>query len=98
MSIAGVRRASRFDDPAPWSGAGRPSVSRPAMCRWRQSVEYAAVGELVELTIDGLSFRLGGVVRCMDRGSVLINLNPSAEIEQELVSVLSSERARSAAA
>ncbi|UFX45757.1 cache domain-containing protein [Bradyrhizobium sp. 41S5] len=58
----------------------------------------AAKGELVELAIDGLSFRLGGVVARMDPGSVLINLNLSAETEQKLAAVLSSECARSAAA
>ncbi|MFX9348080.1 PilZ domain-containing protein, partial [Acinetobacter baumannii] len=35
----------------------------------------AMIGEPVELAIDGLSFRLGGVVARMDRGSVLISLN-----------------------
>ncbi|WP_338692162.1 methyl-accepting chemotaxis protein [Bradyrhizobium sp. 26S5] len=58
----------------------------------------AATGEPVELAIDGLSFRLGGVVARMDPGSVLINLNLSPETEQKLAAVLSSECARSAAA
>ncbi|MGY3486532.1 methyl-accepting chemotaxis protein [Bradyrhizobium sp. USDA 4011] len=58
----------------------------------------AATGEPVELAIDGLSFRLGGVVARMDPGAVLINLNLSAETEQKLAAVLSSECAHSAAA
>lgn len=58
----------------------------------------AMIGEPVELAIDGLSFRLGGVVARMDRGSVLISLNLTAEIEQELTAILAAERARPAAA
>ncbi|BBB96921.1 MULTISPECIES: methyl-accepting chemotaxis protein [Bradyrhizobium] len=58
----------------------------------------AAIGEPVELTIEGLSFRLGGVVGRIDRGSVLICLNLTAESEQELSEILSAERARAAAA
>ncbi|MGY4318653.1 hypothetical protein [Bradyrhizobium sp. JR3.5] len=58
----------------------------------------AATGEPVELEIDGLSFRLGGVVARMDPGSVLINLNQSPETAQKLAAVLSGGRARSAAA
>ena len=62
------------------------------------SLPDAAIGESVELTIEGLSFRLGGVVGRMDRGSVLINLNLTTESEQKLSEILSTERARAAAA
>lgn len=56
----------------------------------------ATIGESVELAIEGLSFRLRGVVARMDHGSVLISLDLTPQVEQELTAILSAERARAA--
>ncbi len=61
-------------------------------CEWPD----ATIGEPVELAIEGLSFRLGGVVARMDRGSVLISLDLTPQVEQELTAILSAERTRAA--
>ena len=58
----------------------------------------AKFGESVELTIEGLSFRLRGVVGRTDRGLMLINLSVATEVEQKLAAILSTERARATAA
>ncbi|MCC8978353.1 methyl-accepting chemotaxis protein [Bradyrhizobium acaciae] len=58
----------------------------------------ATAGETVELAIEGLSFRLAGVIGRIERSSVLINLDLTAETEKKLAEVLSSECARAVAA